>query len=33
MIAYEDIDVFDDEISIGSFGKKEEDKKGIINQF
>lgn len=33
MIAYEDIDIFDDEISIGSFGRKEEDKKDIINKF
>jgi hypothetical protein len=33
MLAYEEIDLFDDELSIGSLGKKEEDKKEIINQF
>ena len=31
MLAYEEIDIFDDEISLGSFTKKEEDKKEIIN--
>jgi hypothetical protein len=31
MLAYEEIDIFDDEISLGSISKKEEDKKEIIN--
>ncbi len=35
MLAYEDIDLFDDEFSIGGHGasKKDEDRKEIINQF
>jgi hypothetical protein len=33
MLAYEEIDIFDDELSLGSIGKKDEDKKDIINQF
>ena len=31
MLAYEEIDFFDDDLSISSKGKKEEDKKEIIN--
>jgi hypothetical protein len=33
MLAYEEIDLFDDDLSLGSRGKIEEDKKEIINQF
>ena len=34
MLAYEEIDLFDDEFSLlGGFGKREEDKKDIINRF
>ena len=33
MLAYEEIDLFEDDLSLGSRGKKEEDKKEIINQF
>jgi hypothetical protein len=33
MLAYEEIDLFDDDLSLGSRGKMEEDKKEIINQF
>jgi len=33
MLAYEEIDLFDDDLSLGIRGKKEEDKKEIISQF
>jgi len=33
MLAYEEIDLFDDDLSLGSRGKIEEDNKEIINQF
>jgi hypothetical protein len=33
MLAYEEIDLFDDDLSLGSREKMEEDKKEIINQF
>lgn len=33
MLAYEEIDLYDDDLSLGSRGKIEEDKKEIINQF
>ena len=33
MLAYEEIDLFDDDISLSSLGKKDEDRKEIINQF
>lgn len=33
MLAYEELDLFDDDLSLGSRGKKEEDKKEIISQF
>jgi hypothetical protein len=33
MLAYEEIDLYDDDLSLGSRGKMEEDKKEIINQF
>ena len=33
MLAYEEIDLYDDDLSLGSSGKIEEDKKEIINQF
>lgn len=33
MLAYEEIDLYDDDISLGSRGKMEDDKNEIINQF
>jgi hypothetical protein len=33
MLAYEEIDLFDDDLSLGIRGKREEDKKEIISQF
>jgi len=33
MLAYEEIDLYEIDLSLGSRGKIEEDKKEIINQF